>query len=170
MWKYVCFLFLASLFFLEAGGAKPAENCDVLLGSCAYYRCLEEKLQCGSDGYLMGFAHKYCERSMNTLPQRMESSQSEQWIFKTSLCLQKRISDGSLAENSSRPSCHKLQKDAYSSHSTCYVSSGFCELKFKEKLAVLNSIKAEAFSLRAWGQFFEIIDKCLKSKNTAVSI
>lgn len=169
MQKYwLALVILTGLFHSHAEGRSPVP-CAALLGSCDYYRCLENGLQCGKNGYLIGFAHKYCERSMRTLKQKMESSKSEQWIYKTSYCLQKKVNDESLTVSRPLVSCEQLQKDAYNSHSTCYVQSGFCDLSFKEKLSVLNSIKEEALSLKAWGQLFEIIEKCAQGKPNTVS-
>lgn len=169
MQKYwLILVILTLLFYYKTEGHSPVQ-CTVLLGSCDYYRCLENGLQCRKNGYLIGFAQKYCERSMRILKQKMESSKSEEWIYKTSYCLQKKVNDESLATSPSQVSCEKLQKDAYNSHSTCYVQSGFCDLSFKEKLSVLNSIKEEALSLKAWGQLFEIIEKCTQANTNTVS-
>ncbi|RPA76036.1 hypothetical protein BJ508DRAFT_417762 [Ascobolus immersus RN42] len=96
--------------------------CDAPTGSCAFYKtCLEDKYKCGEKGYPLNYGYKYCKKFADA--KSKFSTKGQTWVTNTMKCLQKK-----LVSHTSGSTCTKLEKAAFASHSTCYLSNGVCDL------------------------------------------
>jgi hypothetical protein len=107
-----------------------------------FYRRAEDQLNheqgCGSDGYPVAIGLQYSERFARwTLPRL--SAEGQQWIFATSQCLIRAM----IPWVSGDVTCSQFAREAYASHATCYVESGFCDLPLGDHVAILRTIDRE---------------------------
>ncbi|TNF37141.1 MAG: hypothetical protein EP329_03925 [Deltaproteobacteria bacterium] len=129
--------------FLTAPDAVPdgASACavDALAyqgcGACAYYACREATAGCGADGYLMRFAHHYCER-YRLISEPEASPAARRFLERVRRCLVTRF-DREVPEGTD---CATMRDLGFASHPDCYVETGFCELSIADWLLVLNTI------------------------------
>lgn len=125
----------------QALATDPVKACPVvdphaIAGhEATFYRCAEQTLGCGADGYLLGYGTRYAERFYRSTRPWM-SAQGQRWIDATLLCLQTALRDRIDATTS----CADVRTRAFDSHPECYVDSGFCELPFTDWLAVATTI------------------------------
>lgn len=115
-------------------------------GSCDYYLCKEaaaEDKACGSDGYYVGFGHKYCDRLTSVTRPRM-SAAGQAWIDATRQCLMT-VLEPAVEDHHS---CPDIKRIAFDSHPACYVDSGFCELPLGDMWSVVMTIEPKDFELR----------------------
>ena len=121
--------------------ADPVASCPVAtVGGIAghesdFYRCAEDVLACGPDGYLLGYGTKYAERFYRQTRPWM-SPAGRQWIDRTLVCLQETLQDRIDATTA----CADVRTIAYDSHPECYVASGFCGLPWSDWLLVLATV------------------------------
>jgi hypothetical protein len=101
----------------------------------AYYRCAEETLACGADGYLIGYGSRYAERFYRKTRPWM-SPAGKRWIDATLVCLQESLRDRIDATTS----CDDVRTIAFDTHPACYVDSGFCRLPWSDWFAVVATI------------------------------
>ncbi|HVK76848.1 MAG TPA: hypothetical protein VM734_26160 [Kofleriaceae bacterium] len=100
-----------------------------------FYRCAEETLACGPDGYLLGYGAKYAERFYRQTRPWMTPA-GRRWIDATLICLQTTLRDRIDAATS----CDDVRAIAYDSHPECYVDHGFCALPWVDWLAVVATV------------------------------
>jgi hypothetical protein len=147
---------VALLYCLTIGASLGfAQDCSMLKTECEYYLCIEAKKKCGPKGYLKSFGYKYCSK----FSQRQEgefSAMSQHWIQKTKICLIDSIDN--LDPNLS---CRSFKKAAFKQHTDCYVSSGFCSLRRKDKGKILRTIGFELLKPRTIISGVGIIRSCL---------
>lgn len=120
-----------------AAGALGYEGC----GACEYYACREAEAQCGEDGYLMGFAHKYCNRYRLVTEQRI-SSAGQTWFRRVRRCLIEEL------EASAATTCEEIERAGLGSHPLCYAETGFCDLPVADWVGVLNTVDPGDLPLR----------------------
>ncbi len=119
----------------------PVQSCPVaspahIAGNEAtFYRCAEDTLACGADGYLLGYGAKYAERFYRRTRPWM-SPRGKVWLDATLVCLQVTLRDRIDATTS----CEDVRTIAYDSHPDCYVDSGFCSLPWSDWFAVLATV------------------------------
>jgi len=95
------------------------ENLD-----CDWYKeCLEERMQCGPEGYPIRYGNKYCNRFVDNLNEF--SPKGQEWVKGTLSCLKISLKD---YLNKDRYWCSNLERDAFKSHPECYAKNGFCSL------------------------------------------
>jgi len=124
-------------------------NCDF------YEKCLEEKNQCGIDGYPLNYGLKFC----NVFNSMELSSSGEKWITATMACLQEGLVD--FAEK--KTSCSVIEAEAFGSHVQCYVDSGFCDLPFSDKTKIATTnFWATVTSLAGTVQAAKTLVECFK--------
>lgn len=117
--------------------------------SCEFYKlCLEDKYDCGPDGYPVGYGYKYCSKFVSFLNDFSESGQN--WIHGTLICLKKALVP--LIDNSDT-TCQVIHDAAFASHPHCYVENGFCEL-FLDPIHILTNVKGllEVYEIRDLAQ------------------
>jgi hypothetical protein len=105
--------------------------------TCTFYSgCLEAQLQCGSEGYPIGYGVHYCQLFTNARSQMSESGQT--WITNTMLCLQRDLVPYGTGEQST--TCDDLREYAFGTHPHCYVDSGVCTLPPEDWLVIVNTV------------------------------
>lgn len=100
-----------------------------------FYRCAEQTLSCGPDGYLLGYGTRYAERFYRSTRPWM-SSAGKRWLDATLVCLQEKLRERIDASTS----CDDVRTIAFDSHPECYVESGFCSLPLTDWFAVAATI------------------------------
>lgn len=129
---------LISLFTLQTSANT---FCSDKIGTCDYYSCLEEKNQCGNQGYYLNFGKYYCEKYSSQANYYSESGQT--FLQNIRRCLQEK-----LEEVNQLPSCIDIKNMAIRTHKQCYTENNYCALpagdKFRVKLtAVLEIFDAD---------------------------
>lgn len=125
----------------EQALVDPVQSCPVVDAQniagheATFYRCAEETLACGPDGYLIGYGAKYAERFYRRTRPWM-SARGKLWLDRTLVCLQVTLRDRIDASMS----CEDVRTIAYDSHPECYVDSGFCALPWSDWFAVLGTV------------------------------
>lgn len=114
-----------------AGAALTFQGC----GACEYYTCREATARCGPDGYLMRFAHHYCER-YRLVSEPHASPAARRFLERVRRCLVTTF-DAEVPEGTA---CETMRARGFASHPGCYVETGFCELSIADWLLVLNTI------------------------------
>jgi hypothetical protein len=147
----------------EQALTDPVTSCPVVDAAAiagheaTFYRCAEETLACGPDGYLLGYGAKYAERFHRRTRPWM-SSRGRVWLDATLVCLQVTLRDRIDASTS----CDDVRTIAYDSHPACYVDSGFCRLPWSDWFAVLATVDgADWLSRDAQRQVIATAQACL---------
>lgn len=104
-------------------------------GACDYYACREASAGCGTDGYLMRFAHHYCER-YRLIAEPHASPAARAFLERVRRCLVVAF-DRDVPEGTD---CDAMRERGFASHPACYVETGFCDLPVADWLLVLNTI------------------------------
>ncbi len=126
---------------------------------CEDYKELNYQLNCQAKDYLMSYGYKYCKKFENTINEKL-SAQAQAWSKKTKKCLISNLKDF-IKYNS--PSCKELSSFAITDHTKCYIESGFCELKKKDKFVIYKSIDNK-FNLSFLSQAVQLNLGCLFKK------
>jgi hypothetical protein len=127
------------------------------IDSCDYYDELEQKVQCGQQGYLQAFASPYCQAYLARNKQFSVHGQNILRSIRT--CLQV-----VLRENAESMSCSEIKEYGIASHEFCYLRSGYCELDHADQLNVFWIARNEAFNPEIWALFIAIQGACVESK------
>ena len=124
-------------------------------GQCSYYECLEEKAQCGKDGYLMNFVGKYCNRFTQVTYPRL-SVFGKVWLEGVRECLINNMENGYYDGES----CEEIEERGIEDHISCYVDTGICSLPVSDWLNILGTIPPNEIPLR---QAIIVGNKCIKN-------
>lgn len=109
---------------------------DAIAGhEATYYRCAEQTLHCGPDGYLIGYGARYAERFYRQTRPWM-SPAGKRWLDDTLVCLQVALRERIDATTS----CTDVRTRAFDTHPECYVDGGFCALPLSDWFAVAATI------------------------------
>jgi hypothetical protein len=103
-------------------------------GACEYYRCREASAHCGSEGYLMNYAYRYCQRFRLVVEDQV-SPEGQAWFRRVRRCL---ITALDAAEKGN--DCAVLEEVGFGSHPECYLETGFCDLPLSDWALVFNSV------------------------------
>jgi len=139
---------------------EEASECIDLLennscGQCQYYSCLEEKAQCGEEGYLLNFVGKYCERfTQITYPRLTEFGKV--WLEGVRECLIYNM-DNDYYEGES---CESIEDRGIKDHIECYVGTGICSLPISDWVNILSTIKPGEFPIM---QAVAVGNKCISN-------
>jgi hypothetical protein len=121
--------------------SDPVTSCPVVDATsiagheATFYRCAEQTLHCGSDGYLIGYGARYAERFYRRTRPWM-SPAGKRWLDATLVCLQTSLRDRIDASST----CDDVRTIAFDSHPECYVDAGFCTLPLSDWFAVAATI------------------------------
>lgn len=132
---------LIALAVTKQAAADPVTSCAVVDANAiagheaAFYQCAEDTLQCGPNGYLVGYGTRYAQRFYRHTRPWM-SAEGKRWLDATLVCLQERLRERIDASTS----CVDVRTIAFDSHPECYVESGFCELPLTDLFAVAATI------------------------------
>jgi len=114
----------------------PVVDPNAIAGhEATFYRCAEETLSCGPDGYLIGYGARYAERFYRHT-RRWMSPVGQRWLDATLVCLQVALRERIDAATS----CLDVRTLAFDSHPECYVDAGFCQLPLSDWFAVAATI------------------------------
>ncbi len=149
------FLIATTCIFQSKLAQANVDKCKELKTDCEYYLCIEAQKKCGSKGYLKSFGHKYCQR-FEMRSDTYFSLSTQKWIQQTKNCLIKKIDSFS----SEKTSCKELRVKAFSSHVSCYVDAGFCEIDKKEKKKIYKIIGAAKLQPRIIKAGLQIRKSC----------
>ncbi|KAJ5113812.1 hypothetical protein N7456_002346 [Penicillium angulare] len=86
--------------------------------------CLEPLVQCGANGYPLGFGAKYCDKFLENKSDF--SDRGQKWEEDVGQCLQDALVP--FVNGSKQPDCQDLKEYAIGTHARCYVGTGFCSL------------------------------------------
>jgi len=112
--------------------ANPPEK------SCLFYtECMEAQVNCGFNGYALGYGNKYCRKYNSRIG--LFSVDGQNWIYKTMNCLQKALVT-SLEECHN---CQQLRTIAFDSHPKCYTDSGVCNLPVRDYVEIFKTVGQE---------------------------
>ncbi|MFS4460862.1 hypothetical protein [Bdellovibrio sp. HCB2-146] len=144
-------LFLFALF--SSWSIAAIAYCPSSYSSCDYYICAEEHNPCGKQGYWIGWGHRYCQKYLDS--EKSFSLEAQQWLRENRQCLQSRAE-----EISQGTQCSGIRKAAMESHVGCYVETGFCELSFKDKAAILWGLRTALNAPEAWIEGIRLEKAC----------
>lgn len=133
---------------LSSSSEAKLDRCSDLIGSCDYYRCVEEeRATCGESGYPLGYGQRYCEilsaidfpASVTNLAKAVHPADGNVWKGEVRSCLQVEM-EKYFSANPNR-SCDDLRSFAFASHPHCYTQEvSFCNLNVASIVAVGLSI------------------------------
>lgn len=147
-------LLYSILFILSLSSTLMAEDCSPYIGSCSYYLCREKEHACGTKGYYLGFAYKYCQQSVDKLNAKM-SEQGKTWSKNVAICLQQSVEKIPYEDN-----CSDVKKSAINEHVNCYKETGFCELSKRDQLKVIWMVHRELRHPQIMKEGFSIVNEC----------
>lgn len=107
----------------------PLKSCDFYLG------CMEKKAPCGPGGYAIDYGNVYCTKF--TFNINRFTSEGQTWVYSTMNCLQKSMV--SPLQNCVKD-CSTLRDLAFSSHPSCYVNNGVCELPALDYITLITVV------------------------------
>jgi hypothetical protein len=134
-------------------------SCEIDENSCNAYLCMEGMNHCGNKGYYLGYAYKYCDRFSRHMDKF--SIAGQQWLLDTKVCLQKSSLDYATAGYS----CKTIKKEGFKKHVPCYLDSGFCEMPFRDKFAVMRVIYDSLLSPNTLLPGFKVMKACYFSSD-----
>lgn len=127
-----------------ASSEAKLDRCSDLIGSCDYYRCVEEeRLSCGESGYPLGYGQRYCEilsainfpASISAFKKTVHPADGNVWKTNVRSCLQVEM-DKYFAANP-QVTCGDLRSFAFGSHPRCYTQEvSFCNMNVASIVAV----------------------------------
>jgi hypothetical protein len=124
-----------------------------------FYRCAEETLACGPEGYLIGYGARYAERFYRETRPRM-SSRGRAWIDDVLVCLQDELRSSIDASSD----CDDVRTIAFDSHPGCYLDAGFCQLSLADVFHVVGTVDlADWLSADAARQVVRTAASCSKT-------
>ena len=112
-----------------------ASECQQTIGTCAYYACMNERMQCQPEQYFTRFAERYC--NIFEAKQDHFSEVGRETLTRIKICLQGKV------ESETDLTCGNALSKAYGHHRDCYLASGFCALPTHDKFAILSIVYPE---------------------------
>ena len=141
------FLLTATLISLNVWAGPNSRDCE-------YYKDVEARFLCGRNGYPLNYGYRMCK--MYLRQQHSVSPGLRKWFPKVRFCLQ-----NYLHKNQTKfRGCNDLQARALKSHVGCYVKTGFCELSWSDRLAIVRSLQWGVFSPDVLAQAYEVGRAC----------
>lgn len=149
-------LSMVLILFLGQGSlaSEVQTVCSSYLESCEYYQCRDQLQMCGPQGYFLRFGYPYCSRFMTQVKPTF-SEEGALWLDRVGQCLRDQLEGISVQE-----SCKETEDLAISSHVSCYLDTGFCQLSFSEKLKLLKVVYKELQDSRLLGVFLKLMTSC----------
>jgi len=139
--------------------------------SCQYYACLDERFQCGAEGYPLKFALPACEWFGSFCGGLLTSAESHAWVASVTVCLQDSIEH----KQTALQDCQQLATFAFDSHAYCYTNGAkqyggprYCDLTATDKDLIyqcLESFGGSSAEAKAdLDQYMEELKKACQSK------
>jgi len=108
-----------------------AQDCVPTQDSCGFYLCLEDKMQCGYNGYPLRLGYRFC-REIEKM--KVKSVKLNLWLNTTRYCLQEKLM------NKTDLQCNQLAYSSVKDHVSCYLDNGYCDLAKGEKKIIQKYI------------------------------
>lgn len=128
---------LLSLFLPFMPVLSFADQCLPNVDSCGFYLCEEEKSQCGSRGYPLGFGFKFCQVFLNT--EHRYSPEAHLWLRQVRVCLMETYVEAQSAQP--QRTCGEIKSQSFRSHVGCYEETGFCELRTQDQMKIFWALR-----------------------------
>lgn len=135
---------------------------SALATPCQEYLNIDSRLQkksrgvgsgCGRDGYLQAYGYHYCQIFVEAKDEFLPESQKVLARIRSCLIRQIKVRESQL-------SCHTVEDLAYSTHTPCYVQSGYCEMDSEDRANLKLHLSGQIFNPRAWDEYFRLQDAC----------
>jgi hypothetical protein len=125
------------------------------------------QLQCGTDQGLNSYPLIYGEKNCLAFQSNLNqfSAQGQAFIWATMLCLQTFLSTDIQCDTT----CASMSADAFNSHPTCYVQSGFCDLPVWDYFHVFTTVGTQLFKGPAWSQVKSVNAQCFPTMLTRLN-
>lgn len=129
-------------------------------GECDFYTCFENRRNCGTNGYMLGYGGKYCNKFGQHFNKFNEAGRN--WIVCARKCLTKALIGSYQTSAPAGYRCDNITDYAFHTHVDCYVNCGFCHIWSTNKLALLSVYDLSDFlARRAITQVLEVAKKCV---------
>ena len=141
---------------------------------CNFYTdCLEKIIPCGSNGYALGYGHKYCSKFFSDVNAgKYHTDYSKRWVASTGHCLQQVLMDNIVKKINNGWSCKSMIDFAFDSHPACYTGSvsvedqqeySICKIRnvFDLKTVVATVDAKDLFSMRSMKQMVGVVKNCM---------
>lgn len=158
--KFFSTFFLICTFSVGAE-MKGVANCEISTSDCEYYLCQESHRQCGDEGYLISFGHKYCDQFLHLSPYEF-GPQGNTWLKNVRSCLIHKLS-----LYSDEVTCKEILRSSFQDHVPCYLETGFCHLPLKDQIRVARHIYPEIVSSRIVAAGIKVFRGCLKDEKNS---
>ena len=133
------------------------------IGDCLFYTELEGIKKCGTNGYLINYGYKYCNKFGDNYDSFNQDGQL--WVDSVRKCLINK-----LYENTENMNCDQLRNYAFDTHLDCYLNPGYssksiCEIWLSKNFVGLWTVYElkDFFNQSALKQVILTIYNCAKS-------
>ncbi|OPL21650.1 stanniocalcin-like protein, partial [Mytilus galloprovincialis] len=128
-------------------------------GDCQFYKCFEQQRQCGSSGYLLAFAYKYCNRRKSFFSSFTTAGQKS--MDCATPCLTKALIGKYKESLGPGQKCNELKTYAFNNHVKCYQNCVSCDVYLSNKAVVRKVYSfSDPLTLEAWKQISAFEKKC----------
>lgn len=157
-WLRSSLVFIA-FFYSQIGFAQT--GCHQWLGTCDYYLCLDAAFSCSSNNYLSRFGYKYCHHFDTEVYSHLTSN-GQAWLDRVKFCLQESIENYEQFDWSTpnTTQCRRLHRRSVSSHSNCYVQTGYCELPGNDRRKIRQVILPSLWQPDLFAEALQIFSSC----------
>ncbi len=149
--------------------ALAADRCQALIGTCAYYSCVDqERLSCGDKGYAIGYGRRYCEKfsalqftpSFPGAESAVFPDSGNDWRDSVRTCLQEDME--AFFESDQPKDCSSLRAFAFGSHPRCYTEGpSFCALKPQSVIRIGLTIQGDLLTAESLQQVRDTAQICV---------
>lgn len=157
-------MLILSLLLLTSSLAARPSACRLDLGVCQWYdSCLETQVQCGSEGYPIGFGKHYCDRFG---AQQFATSDGQLWLEDVRTCLQRAL----LPLANEQEDCDEVERVGFGSHPDCYLGESphanpgapsICFLAIKDLRTIVRTLEGKAWrNPQIQRQMASVASKC----------
>lgn len=129
---------------------------------CDEYLQIDKRLQqksrdhgsgCGPNGYLQAYGYHYCEVFLEAKDEFLPESQKVLARIRSCLIRQIKVREPNLT-------CETVEDLAYSTHTPCYVASGYCQMDSEDRANLKMHLADQIFNPRAWEEYFNLQEAC----------
>lgn len=146
-----------SIFFIASVDPKCVAKGNS--GDCQFYKCFEQQRQCGSSGYLLAFAYKYCNRRKSFFSSFTTAGQKS--MDCATPCLTKALIGKYKESLGPGQKCNELKTYAFNNHVKCYQNCVSCDVYLSNKAVVRKVYSfSDPLTLEAWKQISAFEKKC----------
>lgn len=122
-----------------------ASDCDMAVGTCEYYQCLEKQENCGQDGYYIEFGLHYCRKYQ--AEDYKYTERGKEFLDNIRTCLQGEL-EREIIRAGELPKCSKIKKFAIETHKSCYSENHYCNLPNSDQRHIKLAAKKEIFDFQ----------------------